>query len=401
MPKNSEIMDFILKTIIKAIGRRTTINFAIVTIHTVIKKLELKYDFLRYIEIDYRNYSEGINAVQINKEIDSVESSNLGEAVNEIIDAITKRLKEDPSYYFITEIKDKIESEFGSLDKEFGIDLDLKQLKYLFYKIDRIKISEASVKNSYVVELVLKAIIKLLNKKVSESEAIKVLKTSIKKLENTSDILRYIMINDTPNSDGYYTIETKLDIDNVSSIKIVETFEKLIEEIGISTVWKTEPNFLEEFQSVLGDEGLFVVKKIGVRLDHIETALRQQEHELITKKTLKILIDLTSKKTSVGYAVETVDSIIKNVKLRHGVLKHITIDNSRYDEGVNAILINAEINSVESYELGKALWEVIRKIKEIDGDINFIEDFKKKLGSEYLQKIEGIGINLHLLEMTR
>jgi hypothetical protein len=87
--------------------------------------------------------------------------------------------------------------------------------------------------------------------------------------------------------------------------------------------------------------------------------------------------------------------------LKHDILKYITIDGSRYNKGVDSIIIDVEINSVESYELGKALWAVIKKIKEINCDINFIENFKKELGSEFLKKIEDMGVKLGLLEMIR
>ena len=324
---------------------------------------------------------------------------------NDIIDTVTynlgfaKRLNEDPSYYFVKEIKDKIESEFGLLDRDFGINLDLKQLEYLSFKLDAITIGPT--KNSYAVELILKAIIKLLNKKVSESDAIKILKTLTKKLEDKYDSLKYIIVNDTANLDGYYTIETKIDIDDLPYPKIAQDFEILIVEIADLSVWKMESNFLEIFQSVLGDEGLCVIKKIGIRLDRIESALRQKEQRLITKKTLETLLDIICKKTSVSYATETIDLIIKNLSFKHDVLKYVNINSSRYDEGIDAILVGVEVNLVETNEIGKALWAVIKKIKEISGDINFMEDFKKELGYEYLKKIEEIGVKLNLLEMLR
>jgi len=400
MPKNSESMDFIIKTIIKGIGRRTTMNFAIITVHTIIKKLEAKYDFLRYIEIDSENYSEGVNAVQINNAIDSVNAINLGKAVNEIIDALTKSLEEEPSYYFITEIKDEIESKFESLDKEFGLNLSFKQLNYIARRIEKTKTSSGiSIKNSYASELILKTLINVLNRKIPEAQVVKTLRTSINKLEGVHDTLKYVIISDTPDSNGYYDIEINPDIDYAISVKVIAALEKLIEEVGKSIKWTTESSFLKEFQNTLGDDGLSVIKKFGIVFDRMESTLQKQENELITRKTLKTILETVGKKTSVIHAVETIDYVIKNARLKHDVLKYITIDASRYNEGVNALLIDADINSVESYQLGKALWEIIKKVQEINRDANFIDEFKKGLGSESLQKIEDMGINLHLLEM--
>jgi len=399
MQKNSEIINHILQAIIKTISRRTTKNFAVVTIHTVIKKLEFKYDFLRFIEIDNTIYSEGINAVKINKEIDFIKMKELEIAINEIIDTLIEKLGIDKRYYFTKEIKDEIESKFKSLNEEIRFNLDLRQYEYISDEIEWEKTAEVSIKNSYIMESVLKALINMLNKKVPEAEVIKTLKTSIKKLENINDITKYIIINDTPDEDGYYTIETKTNINDVISIRMADMLERFIEEIGRSIEWNTQHSFLEEFQSAIGDENIYAIKKMGVNLDHIGAVLRQQENEIITKKTLNTLIDLGSKKISVGFAVETIDFIIKKVKLKHDVLKYITIDNYRYDEGFDAIFINPAIKSVESNKLGKALWEIIKNMQEFIRERSFIENFKKELGDEYLKKIEEIGVNLHFLEI--
>ncbi|MCK5260860.1 MAG: hypothetical protein KAJ44_01615 [Thermoplasmatales archaeon] len=60
--KNSEIIKHVLQILINKIGRRTSENFALVIIDTVIKELESKYDFLKYAKIENMLYSEGINA---------------------------------------------------------------------------------------------------------------------------------------------------------------------------------------------------------------------------------------------------------------------------------------------------------------------------------------------------
>lgn len=399
MQKNSEIISYIIQAIIKAISRRTTKNFAIVTIDIVIKKLELKYDFLRFIEIDNEIYSEGINAVKINTEIDSIKMNELEKAINEIIYILTIKLGKNKRYYFTKEIKDEIESKFKSLGEENIFNLDFRQNEFVSDDIDLEKIIEVSIKNSYIIDTILKALITILNKKMPEAEVIKILKTSIKKLENINDITKYIIINDTPDSNGYYTIETKEDINGIIPIRMADMLERFIEEIGRSIKCDIDHSFFEEFKNILGDENLYFIKKMGVNLDRIGVILQQQENEIITKKTLKTLIDISCKKISVGFAVETIDSIIKKVKLKHDVLKYVTIDKYRYNEGINAISIDEAIKSVESHKLGKALWEIIKNTQEITRERNFIEDFKKEFGDEYLQKIEDIGVNLHILKI--
>ncbi|GAH44067.1 unnamed protein product, partial [marine sediment metagenome] len=72
---NSEVVKHTLQALISKIGRRTSEGFAVITIDKILKELESKYDFLKYIEVQNTIYSEGMGAVNILPDIDSVESS--------------------------------------------------------------------------------------------------------------------------------------------------------------------------------------------------------------------------------------------------------------------------------------------------------------------------------------
>ena len=51
---NSEVVKQVLNTLINTIRRKTDEKHAILTVSSLIKKLEAEYDFLRYIEINDR-----------------------------------------------------------------------------------------------------------------------------------------------------------------------------------------------------------------------------------------------------------------------------------------------------------------------------------------------------------
>ena len=61
----------------------------------------------------------------------------------------------------------------------------------------------------------------------------------------------------------------------------------------------------------------------------------------------------------------------------------------------------SEINSVDSELLGKAIRNLLGQanidLKNITS--TFITDFEKNIGKEYLNEIEKIGVNMHLLEL--
>ena len=90
-----------------------------------------------------------------------------------------------------------------------------------------------------------------------------------------------------------------------------------------------------------------------------------------------------------------------NLQEKYEILKYIKIDENNYDKGPEAFYIEPEINSVESFKIGKAIREIIKTIYNSLGakTYNFIDEFKNKLGERYLSEIEKLGVNLHFLEL--
>ncbi len=392
---NSEIMERLLQTLVSKIGRKTHESFAVITVHTMLKTLEPKYNFLKFIVIKDTLYTEGIDAVSINPEMDFVESDDFREAVNELVKMTVKQLERNADFFFIKEFQDALK-DIGLEKIAERVDLSDMQLEYI---VDRKKVLRTD--NSDVIEHVLKALACLLNRLLSEAQSIKTVADSVRQLEGKYKFLRYIEVIDTPDSEGFYVIRALPDINNAFSTRIAEALQELISEVSISIEWEGEESFVEVFKNELGEEYLSKIEKMGVNLSYIQTVLSRQEHEIITKKTLDTLVKIVGEKTHESFAVAALDDIIKNFEGAYDVLKYVKIDKSRYSEGVNAISIISEVNNVESYELAKALIKVIKMMGFTLGNktISFIKDFKKQMGEEYILEIEKIGVNLHFLEL--
>ncbi len=393
---NSEVIDHILRAFIRVIGRRTSESYAVVTIDNVLKEIEPTYDFLKYIEIKNTLYSEGVNAVTINPNVNFVEPERFYRAINELIKNTVIYCKKNSDFFLIKEFQEAIGDIDGLLLKEKGIDLGLMQFQLI---VDRQQIFK--IKNSEVIEHVIKTLTCLLNRKFPEKQAIKNVIASIKKLEEKYDFLEYIGMTDIPDSKGFYFIRITHDINNVLSAKMADAIQELIEDVCKSIEWKNGQSFIEDFKNELGEEQLSKLEKIGVKLKDIQVSMLRPENELLVKKTLDALVNILGNRTSESFAVVTIDTIINQLEEKHGVLKYITIDKSRYTDTVDAIRVIPDINSVDSYKIGKAIREIIKMVHADIGDktYGFIEEFKNRLGDEYLTEIEKIGVNLNLLEM--
>jgi hypothetical protein len=395
---NSEVIERILHALFSKIRRRTSETHAVVILDTVLKELEPTYDFFKNIKIQNTCYSEGINAVSVNPSINYVEPDNFYRAIEDLIKKTVRYLERNADFFFIKEFQEAINNIDDLVLKEKDISLGQMQFEYI---LERKQIHN-EIEYSKVVEKVIRALTSLLNRIFPEKQAIKTIITSIKRLEEKYDFLKHIEITYKPDSKAFYIIRVLPDINNVQLAVIGEAIQKLVEELIRSIEWKHKESFIEVFKIELGPEYLSQIKRMGVKLDHIDEVLRRQGHELLFKKTLEVLIDLVSNKASKSFAVASIDTIIEKLQDKHkDVLRYIKIDKSRYNDGIDAISIMPEINLMESHKLGKTLRDIVRMTGSCLGDKTalFIEDFKKKLGDEYLTEIENIGVNLHFLEL--
>ena len=395
----SEIVKYVLDCIIRTVGKRKTNLFAITTLAETTKQLETEYDFLRYIKIDTRIHSETWIAVQVDKQIDSIEEKMLGNAISKIIDKLSISVRGDKDYYIIRELRDELNYEVETALQKFGVDLNLKQLEYVVFKDEDKRIETTRTSSLEIIKSILKALIMLLNKPYPKDEAVQTLSTHIKNLEVKYDFLKYITLDYIPMAEEFYSITLSPNIDEIPPAKIGESLGVLLQEIGTSITWDNEPSFIESLKIELGADKLQKLRKIDVKLDQINVQLKRQKHRRVAQKILETLFDILTERTSKESAVTTLNTTITDLQNKYEVLSSIKIDTSKINEGTDVFQVAPEINDVESYKLGKAFKEMIKTIHGIVGDKTFVHDFKKRLGEECLQDMEKMGVNLHFLEL--
>ncbi|MCJ2534270.1 MAG: hypothetical protein LN364_03435, partial [Candidatus Thermoplasmatota archaeon] len=127
---NFEIFERLLKTLVSKIGRRTHESYAVVAIHTILKVLEPKYNFLKYVTVKDALYSEGVDAIIISSDIDSVDSDEILQAANEIVKMTVKYLERNADFFFIREFQDAL-NDIGLEIVVENLDLNCMQLAYI------------------------------------------------------------------------------------------------------------------------------------------------------------------------------------------------------------------------------------------------------------------------------
>jgi len=397
--KNSEKITFIIDTLIRIISKRTSPSYAYSTVNKTINQLLIKYDFLRYVKIENTIYSEIDDKVIVDPKIDNVQSTDFFNCVKELVDTSTKAIGENADFFFIRELRDTFGYENEPILKDLLLNLNIKQFEYITDRKEEIRREKAffQIKNTEVVKPVITALIYLLNKETSETEAVKTIIDLKRKYEENYDVLKDISINNKTDDDSNYNISIAEELNTVPSGKIAEALEKLIEEIGKLKEEDFNQTFIADFKIVAGELVIEKMKRIGIDLNRINHAIRYQNRR-ITKKVLQALLDVISSKTSKSSAITIIGETVALLQGIHPILNYVKINTSN-DEDSETFIVLSEMNSIESYKLGTAFRDVITIIQENHKNIPLMKDFKKQLGNEYLAEIENLGVNLHFLEL--
>lgn len=399
--ENSIVIENLIKILIKVVGRRTNKDFAANSLEAIINRLKPKYDFLKYIEIENASYSEKKDDAFVRSEINDIDISVVGNAIDDIFNEMIKTMGKNVGFYYIKEIQEDLERELGEFFNEYDVNLNIKQQEHLLEIMEASAITIQEIKNSEIFEIVLSGFVRLLNKKISESFTKDLVMACIKKLEVQYDFLKYFNIKEIRDPRSPYQVTIDPEIDNILIAERAEVLERLIEEIGRSADLDTRRFIGEKFEMLLDNRDLSKIKRIGVKLNEIEKSLRKEGHQLILNEIFRSILGIIEKKIAVDFGVKYLDALVKKNCEKHEVLKYIKIDKTRLEEGLNAIEIDPAINSVDSYDLGKAIKDLLVRAQIDLKDLtnNFFNDFEQNIDKEYLPEIEKMGVNLHILEL--
>jgi len=138
VPKKSEIMKNVLRTLISISSRKTDLPFTMMTMEDLIKRLETQYRFLKHIQIKDDIYNEeSSDMISVMADINTVPPTELGKALHSIIDSMNRSLGENAGYFFIKELRNTLSDEYLTMMRDMGVDLGLMQLESEINRLER------------------------------------------------------------------------------------------------------------------------------------------------------------------------------------------------------------------------------------------------------------------------
>lgn len=138
---NSYVIGEILKSLYHVAGRRTTFGFTAKVIGSIIKMLEPRYSFLKYVTINDKGEVLEDEAIQISSEIDSIPREDIGRAIEAIIRVVYMDIIGKAGLFFVAELKRRAGEELMIELHNFGVDLASLQIEqhYLYRSRERKK----------------------------------------------------------------------------------------------------------------------------------------------------------------------------------------------------------------------------------------------------------------------
>ena len=394
---NYDMADVVMQNLVKKIIRRSDEEIALKTLDFVLVKLRKSYDFLNYIQVVDNRYNDDFNLIHIDKEINNVPKDVFYQGINRLIKELIGNLGKVADHFFIREYKKSLGSKHEYHLKNSGVNLEKMQSDYILQRQHMFVI-----KNDDLIEDVLIALIKVVNRSNSFKDTIKILFNVIAKVEKQFDFLKYVKISDVSEKDKTFEILVYPDINDIWTFKLKDGIQMLMKETKRIIQWDDKSSFEDVYKLELGRGQISVLEKIGIDFDELKDISERKSNRDITEKTMQAIIRAIGERTSDSFAAITIDLILTSMKQEYEVLKYITIDKTSKSRDQNPVDVDSKINSIDALNLGFALKELINQIGKnlgMDHKMNFVESIKKKLGRDYLAEFERLGLNLHIIEL--
>jgi hypothetical protein len=129
MVKNSFLLENTLRALYMVAERRTSGKFADETLGATLKTLEQTYPFLKHVTIKEKGFSEGDFTITVSPEINSVNPTHVGKAIESILRVVYMDLDVEAGLFFITEFKQFAGELIVSEIVNCEVDLDQMQVE--------------------------------------------------------------------------------------------------------------------------------------------------------------------------------------------------------------------------------------------------------------------------------
>ena len=285
-----------IETIIEIIGRKTSQEYAAVTIQNLVKKLQLTYPFLREIEIKNTRSLEMEGSVSVKDALNTIPAKDVGRALKELVTKIMISFGKTAGYFFIRETREKIGIEYDRfLLKTMNVDLSLMQSTLI---VENKSINILEIQKSDVIRRFLKVLLEAVEKQTSKSFAIACLKQHIDKLRQTYPFLDFILINDIRYTFGPEEIVVQQQVNTIELQDLGKALTSILQETDKTLTDLGRNSIASDLKIHLTFEYLTRLKEMGVTITSQGIGFNA-----VFTHVIKTLIDVIGKTSSENNAI--------------------------------------------------------------------------------------------------
>lgn len=251
--RNSDILKHSIKTLFDILDREIGRDYAFSTISEVVERFRTEYSLLECVTINDIRSIQNVDLVSVRPNIDELEPTNVGTAIQKIIQEINYLLGEQGGFTFIEKLRNNFNEDYIFKLGEMGVNINVLQLSQV-----------------RVVQHVLKALIDVLSELSAQSHAVLTIDNVTKKLGDKYEFLKYIKIDSMRYSEGIDAISVLPEIDIVRPSEVGRGIQKTVEEIVMSLGEEVGQHFIGKFKKRLGKAYVLRIEEMGVNLHMID-----------------------------------------------------------------------------------------------------------------------------------
>jgi hypothetical protein len=383
----------ILRVLNRKIARRSSDDYAVSLLSDNMKKLREKYDFLKYISINQSLYTEE-ETILIAPELTSIDEDILFSAINDLMKLCVADMKEKADFFFIREFQEAFE-EVDPVHHTVEVDESLNQMQhdYIIRRTQSLDIQ----KDAIFADLI-KSLLHTVNKKIPEKESVDLLRTSLVKLNTKYKFLSKIYITSDPTKKGYYIVDIRSDIREIPTYEIAEALESIIQDTGDALHIQESSLFLNTLRNHLGPSNVASLRNLRVNIDSLHFRLTTLNNEDALRKIIDALIEVIGNRTSKMFSLAVMKKIIFAIQQNNNLLDGMNLTS---ESGFYEITWQQHFESLSDEDCKKIIKQLVQAVGSHLGAkrSGFIQDLKKALGKEYVECIEKLGFNFHMMEI--
>jgi hypothetical protein len=384
-----------LQTLIDIIGRKTSQEYAAVTIRNFVKKLQLTYPFLQKIKIKNTYSLEFETGVEIDESLNTVDPKKIGMALKDLTKIIMQLMGKTAGYFFIRETREKIGIDYDTvLVKTMDVDLTMMQSTYI---VEKKSMSLLAIEKTDVMRRFLMCLIEVLETQTSKTYAINFVKQHVESLRQRYRFLENITINDIRYTLGSDEVRVTQEINDVDSHDLGNAIRSILYDTDKVLTDHGRNSVVSDLKTHLTAEYLTKLEEMGVAI--ISQGIG---YDAMFKQTIKALIDVIGKISTETYAIFVVNANLKKLVTTYQFLDNIRVKEAANESELYHITITDNIDSISETDARRAIQHLLESLLAALGETvreEFIQKFKDSLDRKYLSAIEELGVNFHMIEL--